>query len=78
MASKEYQALWIGKFRPQPLSDQVRDVLRDRTNSGEPDLGARRTETDLASKLKVGRAPLRESMNASEIRKIKSSSPFPA
>lgn len=78
MASKEHQALWIGKFRPQPLSDQVRDVLRDRTNSGELDLGARRTETDLASRLKVGRAPLREATNACEGRKIKSSSPLPA
>ncbi len=78
MASIECQALSIGEFRPLPLGEQVRDVLRDRTISGEPDLGAQPTETDLASRPKASRSPFREAMNASAGRVIKSNSPIPA
>lgn len=62
MTSIEYQALPIAEIRPLPLSEQVRDSLRDRIISGELEPGMRLTETDLASKLKVSRGPLREAI----------------
>ena len=50
----------LSQIHPQPLSEQIRDMLRDRIIAGDIAPGERLTETELASRLAVSRGPLRE------------------
>ncbi|MFK7869184.1 MAG: GntR family transcriptional regulator [Roseobacter sp.] len=52
----------LSEIRPLPLSGQVRDMLRDRITAGDLAPGEKLTETDLASRLKISRGPLREAI----------------
>lgn len=52
----------LSQIHPQPLSEQIRDMLRDRIISGDIAPGERLTETELASRLVVSRGPLREAI----------------
>lgn len=52
----------LSEIRPLPISGQVRDMLRDRITAGDLAPGEKLTETDLASRLKISRGPLREAI----------------
>ena len=52
----------LSQIHPQPLSEQIRDMLRDRIIAGDIAPGERLTETELASRLAVSRGPLREAI----------------
>ena len=52
----------LSQIHPQPLSEQIRDMLRDRIISGDLSPGERLTETELANRLAVSRGPLREAV----------------
>lgn len=52
----------LPEIRPLPISGQVRDMLRDRITAGDLAPGEKLTETDLASRLKISRGPLREAI----------------
>ena len=52
----------ITEIRQLPLSEQIRDMLRDRIIEGDLQPGEKLTETDLSRKLNVSRGPLREAI----------------
>jgi DNA-binding GntR family transcriptional regulator len=52
----------LSAIRPLPISEQVRDMLRDRITAGVLAPGERLTENDLATRLNVSRGPLREAI----------------
>lgn len=49
-------------IRPQPLRDQLRDIILDRIVSGELEPGANINENDIAEQLEVSRTPVREAL----------------
>lgn len=52
----------LSEIRPLPISEQVRDMLRDRITAGVLAPGERLTENDLATRLNISRGPLREAI----------------
>jgi len=52
----------LSEIRQLPISEQVRDMLRDRIIAGELRPGEKLTETDLARRLNISRGPLREAI----------------
>ena len=52
----------VTEIRQLPLSEQIRDMLRDRIIEGDLQPGEKLTETDLSRKLNVSRGPLREAI----------------
>lgn len=52
----------LTEIRPLPISEQVRDMLRDRITAGDLAPGEKLTETDLAARLNISRGPLREAV----------------
>lgn len=52
----------LSQITPQPLSGQIKKMLRDQIVAGVLFPGQRLTETDLADQLSVSRGPLREAI----------------
>ena len=52
----------LTEIRPLPISEQVRDMLRDRITAGVLAPGEKLTEIDLATRLNISRGPLREAI----------------
>ncbi|MEL7459805.1 MAG: GntR family transcriptional regulator [Pseudomonadota bacterium] len=52
----------LTEIRPLPISEQVRDMLRDQITAGVLAPGEKLTETDLARRLNISRGPLREAI----------------
>ena len=56
------KSMALTQIQPQPLSGQIKQMLRDQIVAGVLSPGQRLTETDLADQLSVSRGPLREAI----------------